>query len=990
MMRALVGCTGTATVLLWLVIATPVLAQTDHIGLPIVDVRIEDEGRPVTDRTITEIIETKVGTQLSMRDVRQSIDHLYGLGRFDDVQVLSEKGSTGVALKYVLVPTHAIQRVEFRGPLGIPESDLRQTMTERFGALPAAARVPEVIRALRMLYQERGYVQAEVNDRIEVLHDPDRAILIFTINAGSRASIRRVMVEGVEGTDRASLLTQLGIGPGRPYDSAEIHQRLEKYAASLRSRGYYEARATHSAEFTPQREADVDIVVERGPHVTIAFDGDALPKEARDQLVPVQREGSVDEDLLEDAGRAIEDYLHQRGYRDANVAHMRAQRDGELIITFHVSRGPRHIADAVEVKGNSALTTTAILELVRIKSGEPFVQATLDNGVAAIRSGYRARGFTRAAIEPVVSVLPREGGSGPYGDRRVLVALNVTEGTRTIVGSITIQGNMVLSDAEIRSVMTTATGQPYSEVQMVADRDRVQLEYLNRGYQGAVVEPAVTLAENDTRANVRVAVSEGPQVLVDHVIIVGNERTRVETIQRELRIQSGGPLGYSAMLESQQRLSALGLFRRVRLIELRHGSQPRRDVLVQVEEAKPTSIGVGGGIEGGNRLRPTAEGGVAEERYEVVPRAFFEVGRRNLFGKNRSVNLFTRVSLRARDIVFTDTGVRLATPDPAASGYGFNEYRVVGQYREPKVFNTPADILVTGILDQAIRSSFNFVTREARAEMAWRVTPRYGMAGRYAYESTRLFDERFNEDEKPLIDRLFPQVRLSMFTYSAFRDTRDDALDPVRGTFLAADNDLAARAIGSEVGFAKTFLQAFSYHRLPTRRRMVLALAARVGIAHAFRRSVARVTPSGAPVRGPDGQPIIDIVEEIPANKRFFAGGDTTVRGFSLDRLGDERTISPSGFPKGGNGLIVLNAELRTAVVGSLGVVGFVDAGNVFPRASDIDFTDQRPAAGFGLLYRSPIGPIRVDIGFNLDRRELVPGTLERRWVPHVSLGRAF
>jgi len=439
-----------------------------------------------------------------------------------------------------------------------------------------------------------------------------------------------------------------------------------------------------------------------------------------------------------------------------------------------------------------------------------------------------------------------------------------------------------------------------------------------------------------------------------------------------------------------QRLSALGLFRRVRLTELRHGSQPRRDVLVQVEEAPPTSIGVGGGVEGGNRLRPTAAGGVAEERYEVAPRAFFEVGRRNLWGKNRSVNLFTRVSLRARDIVFTDQGVRLATPDPTTSGYGFNEYRVLGTYREPKIFNTPADVLVTGIVDQAIRSSFNFITREARAEMAWRVSPRYGIAGRYSYEQTRLFDERFSEDEKPLIDRLFPQVRLSMFTFSVYRDTRDDVLEPVRGMFLSADSNLAARAMGSEVGFAKTFLEALSFHRLPTRRRIVLALAARVGMAHGFRRSVARVGPGGTPVLGPDGQPLIDVIEELPASERFFAGGDTTVRGFSLDRLGDERTISASGFPKGGNGVIVLNAELRVAVFGGVGVVGFIDAGNVVPRASDIDFMDQRAAAGFGFRYRSPVGPIRVDLGFKLDRRELVPGNLERRWVPHVSLGQAF
>jgi len=70
--------------------------------------------------------------------------------------------------------------------------------------------------------------------------------------------------------------------------------------------------------------------------------------------------------------------------------------------------------------------------------------------------------------------------------------------------------------------------------------------------------------------------------------------------------------------------------------------------------------------------------------------------------------------------------------------------------------------------------------------------------------------------------------------------------------------------------------------------------------------------------------------------------------------------------------------------------VGFVDAGNVYPRVGDVDVTDLRPAAGFGLRYRSPVGPIRIDLGFNLDRREVVPGTLERRTVLHVSLGQAF
>ena len=124
-------------------------------------------------------------------------------------------------------------------------------------------------------------------------------------------------------------------------------------------------------------------------------------------------------------------------------------------------------------------------------------------------------------------------------------------------------------------------------------------------------------------------------------------------------------------------------------------------------------------MEGGTRLRPTGESGQAEERFEVAPRGFFEIGRRNLWGKNRAVNLFTRVSLRSRDIVLSEDGVRLEEPAPG-SGYGFNEYRVVGTFREPRVFNTAADALLTGIIDQAIRSSFNFVRRQARAEVGLR------------------------------------------------------------------------------------------------------------------------------------------------------------------------------------------------------------------------------------------------------------------------------
>jgi outer membrane translocation and assembly module TamA len=165
---------------------------------------------------------------------------------------------------------------------------------------------------------------------------------------------------------------------------------------------------------------------------------------------------------------------------------------------------------------------------------------------------------------------------------------------------------------------------------------------------------------------------------------------------------------------------------------------------------------------------------------------------------------------------------------------------------------------------------------------------------------------------------------------------------------------------------------------LPHASSTVLAFGARIGLATGFPRTVTR-----------DGE--TTVVEELPASERFFAGGDTTVRGFTLDRLGTSETIDPDDFPTGGHGLIVLNVEARIPLRGELGAVAFVDGGNVWQTVTKIDLSQMRGAVGFGLRYRSPVGPIRVDLGFKLDRRPLKKtGELERPTALHISLGQAF
>ena len=225
-------------------------------------------------------------------------------------------------------------------------------------------------------------------------------------------------------------------------------------------------------------------------------------------------------------------------------------------------------------------------------------------------------------------------------------------------------------------------------------------------------------------------------------------------------------------------------------------------------------------------------------------------------------------------------------------------------------------------------------------------------------------------------------MRLSAFAGAISRDTRDDVLDPERGTFLSAEGTVAARALGGQVGFLKSYLQGFWFHRLPVERAHRLCVAAGRGA----RRRVSADRDSRST---PQGEPVTVTIEDLPASERFFAGGDTTIRGFALDSVGAPNTISATGFPRGGNALLIVNAELRVPIWKDIGAALFVDGGNVFDRATEFDFGELRGSAGFGLRYGSPIGPIRFDVGFKMDPR-VAGGELERRRAFHFSIGQAF
>jgi outer membrane protein insertion porin family len=970
-----------AAALALLLLPCPASAQLripDAYGVRVNRQIVTVDGRPTTEPALVDLVETRVGEPLSPGRVRESIAHFMGLGRFDDVVVSAGAEGDGVSVVYDLRSARLVRRVDFRGELGLSERLLRRQIDERFGAGVPSARADDLVATLEAVYRDYGYPDPRVTPRPDL--DSGDA-LVVEVQSGARTAIGRVTVDGNAPMALSEIPARYGLVAGAPYARVEVDRRLERLVSDLRERGYYEARADHQWRPDAAGGAELAINVDGGAEIVVQFEGDPLSARERRELVPIEREGSVDEDLLEDTANRIREHLRAQGYRDAAVEYARTPKGNSLAIVFAVRRGPQVRTEKVEITGASAVLEADLRPLLRTRQGELFVEATVEADAATLSEQYRRRGFTQARVQPI-AVPVAQPGTAPAA---VDVRFDVTEGPKTTIGSIAVTGQQQVPQEALRTAITSAAGQAYYQPQVALDRDGMLLVLLNRGYPSAAIDATVTFAEDRSRADLAFTVAEGPQVFVEHVLIVGNEKTSTATIRREVTLGPGDPLSYAELTESQRRISGLGLFRRVRIAELDHGEPNRRDLLVAVEEAPATTMGYGGGVEGGQRLRRTEPGGPATEVFEIAPRGFVEYGRRNLFGRNQTLNLFARASLRTRA---STTEVEEGETEP--SGYTLRDYRVLGTLRTPRLLGSANDLVVTGFLEQGLRSSFNFTRRGARVELARRLSREVSFSGRYVIERAKLFEERLDPEDQPLIDRLFPQVRLSTVSAAVIRDTRDDLLAPTRGALIGWDNDLAARAIGSEVGFVKSFAQGFFYRRLPVRRTTVFAFGGRLGLASGFDREVVSLDEAGNPVMGPDGQPVVEVVSDLPASERFFAGGDTSVRGYALDRLGTPETIDRNGFPRGGNAVMILNAELRVPIVGGLGAVGFMDAGNVFNRVSDFDFGQIKPTAGMGLRYLSPIGPLRVDLGFKLDRGRLPTGEQERLTELHISLGQAF
>lgn len=935
------------------------------------------EDRPATAAQLTALsalVEVKEGDPLRMDAVRSSVSHLSSAGRFDKVDVIGTPVTAGsVDVLFKLEPRHPIDKLAFSGDTGLAAGQLEKLVGEQYGhAIPTGSRLRNADAVVRGVLQGEGYLGATVASATIPTHNPDRATLMFQVSAGPRARITQTRVTGASPFTPDQIRAKTDATTNSPYRSRALDSKLADVRDTLKSRGYYQATARQQpAEISGNGlTAIVTLQVEAGPRIRLEQTGCKLPTGKLEDYVPVQRESSADNDLLYDSSERLKSAFRRAGYWKADASYTRETVGGELVITYALDCGLRYRVDRVDITGNASMAASGVQAALGVKDGDVFNVDRIEAARLVLQSTYRQRGYADANVaidyeDATTDPNPVEG--------RIVVKLSVTEGTFAQIAAIRVTGSRLVSELELRALLQSKIGEPYDEATVQRDSDALLTFYRDRGFQ--TTTPVITvLAATPVEGapaggairdiTLVVEANEGPQIRVAEITIIGNHDVSEQTIRDELTLKVGDPFSESQRFESRRRISDLGSFRRVAIdAEPLRAGETQAHLVVAVDEAPKTTIGYGGGVEADRRAHLVDD--VRTDRLDVRPRGFFDIGRRNLWGKNRSINFFTRVSLR---------------PENTGSGYTFNEYQTTATYREHRAFRTDADFLVGAMAEQAVRTGFDFKRSEFNAELLRRLSPQVTVIGRYALDFTHLFnvDPDVLQSDITLVDRLFPDVRLSILSSGLTWDRRDYPLTPSHGTLVSADGEIALRAIGSQVGYAKTLLQGSVFQSLSASKRFVVAGRAQLGVAHPFA------------LTAPDGTPL---PANLPASQRFFAGGGTTVRGFQLDRLGVPEILNKDGLSNGGNGLVVLNAELRSVAFYSKGhpisLVVFLDGGNVFANARDLDLGLLRRAAGFGFRGDTPLGSLRLDFGFKLDPR-FINGVRERGWEYHLSFGEAF
>ncbi len=904
--------------------------------------------------TFLPYITQKSGQPLSQRAVQRSIQNLFATGVFASVEVREKKAPGGVALYFRTRPNYFITLVRVKnGPNPPSDTELADISGLQIGELYTRARLKQA--AGRILDRMANYQYRQAKVQPEIARHPGQAGVQITLilQAGPLARLGQLSFTGYGLVAPKLLRKAVKLRPGERLTQKRLLQaraglrklfaRLGRLTAQLRLLTSYNA---------PANRLDLKYEIKPGPLVTVAVEGNVISHSVLRREVPIFQEHAADEELMNEGRRNLRDYLQGKGYYEARVEFRRIHpKPGWLEVLYTVHTGPKEELRAILFRGNHYFSKDQLEPQLAERPTAPllpnfipgvrgrFSHRLMEGDARAITSLYHANGFAQARVTPVI--LRRYHGQPGH----LAVRFDIQEGRQTVVRRLTITGNRRFSVARIESWLNTAPGEPYSPYTVAADRNRILERYYNHGYLQAQCRSQIHAVAGRPFEDVAFTIYEGPVDSVHQVYISGERFVKPAVIARQIQVKPGQPLSQTKLLATQRRLYDMDLFTGVSVAVQNPSSDlPAKDVLVVVHEAPRYSFseGVGMQFQGGTGVNqiPSISGS------GFSPDVSFQLTRLAVTGRPQTLSLDTL--------------------------YGSIERRAGLDYRLPYFLTHRKWKLDLSALydDRYDLVTFRAIREQTAAQLSTQPASDLQVLYRLVYRRVQaiISPGSFSAQQVPLLSR---PAELAIAETSLVRDRRDNPTDTHAGTY-----DTASVAIAKSYG-ASNFVRLMGEHAfyipLDTRRHWILANATRVGEELPF----GAREPSTLAI--PGQKPVTTQVYDIPLPERFFSGGADSLRGFAFDQAGPRDPVT--GVPVGGTALFINNLELRFPLIGrDIGGVWFYDAGNVYssfrsllrglgryhpPSLTDLNYTSD--TLGFGLRYKTPVGPVRLDFGYLLN-----------------------
>lgn len=899
-----------------------------------------------------------------------------------DFLTLTPIGLTARAAEELNTPDGiVIDELSLVGVSIFSQSDLEKILEISPGDKLNRKKIVQTATNIQDLYRTHGF--EEVRVRSELLRrskgTTGRTENVVEINISEGRPTRISAIEIIYDDPKVRKKMQqfesrIGVAPGDVLDHEKLANGYRTFQDALSTKDYMGAKVEVATEEKVSAPVSLpgfekvpvaatwkklSIRVALGERVTFGYQGSTVfSAQQLDVWVEEQRLLGYSADYVQRIQDRILDEYRRLGYEHTSIdVYTFETSESRRHVSLQIKEGSRVKISRIVFDGNVAFNQYDLLERFEqvaspVLARGYYVAKDIEVATNLVAEWMRSKGFLASRIVSLNKEYV-------HGDDRVQLTVYLYEGEQTLIQNIEFTGLKVFPKQELKTILGIQEDAPLNLYALSDGLEVLKAKYRANGYLDIEIvnegkNDLVSYDADNRIADIMIALKEGPQYRVSRIEISGQSKTKTAVIERELRLKVGEVLEEPKLLESELRLRRLGIFSSASIKLFEDPESKKSKILrVQVEEGTPGLLAGGVGL-----------------RNDIGGRVFGQVAYSNLFGRNHTISLTTGASRRFKGFGSEFCASDREKAEHPGDDHCFIEFNTQLGYAWPwallgeTTFRPSLNFERTQFKNFDADSLYLQLTLQRMLVQKWNLTGSIT----YSLENTRQYNANSAIDEQ--------RLRIGSFIQTLILDRRDNQLAPSRGTYTTISAEFARPEFLSQrtpapVSYSKFQFRNDAYFPFP--KDMGLFLSFRTGLVYNFSKAPDYLDPND-PVRDLYGIPLI---------KQFALGGVGSLRGYRESSINSGRDVI-AGYAS----YVNYRTQFDFPFSGALRMGPFVDAANL--NLDTYSFGHLKFGIGFGLHYRSPVGPVNFDIGFNPSpKTSRVNGveTREDSYRIHFSIG---